>query len=71
MYNEKILDDKNSECVKLWYEWFELFKDDDKRHGEECKALRKRWCKCVDEHSQLLSLEVKTNPIYDEVKKNR
>ena len=71
MYNEKILDDKNSECVKLWYEWYEMFKDPDKRFSKESKALRKKWCKCCDELSELLSLEVKTNPIYDEVKKNR
>ena len=71
MYNEKILNKKNSECVKLWHRWHDIFKDSDKRFSKECTKLRKDWCKCCDEMGDLLSLEVKTNPIYDEVKRNR
>ncbi len=70
MYKENILNEKNSECVRLWNEWHDLFLDPDKRFTEECNLLRKRWCNCCDEMGDLLSLEVKTNPKYDEVRRN-
>ena len=31
---------------------------------EKAKELRKKWSKCVDEHSEMISQEVKTNSRY-------
>ena len=29
---------------------------------------RKRWCRCCEEHSELISQEVKTNPRYNKLR---
>ena len=47
MYREPHLNIKNSECSKLWYEWFELFDNMETRNTEECKNLREKWSKCA------------------------
>ena len=44
-----------------------LFSDVEKRNTEECKELRKKWCKCVTEHGEMISQEVKTNPRYNSI----
>ena len=43
---------KNEECNKLWHKWYEKFRDDPK--SEETKALRKEWCKNVDELNAMI-----------------
>ena len=29
---------------------------------------REKWCQCVDEHTEMLSQEVKTNPRYNKLR---
>lgn len=52
MYKEPHLTVKNEECNKLWHKWYEKFIDDPK--SEETKALRKEWCKNVDELNAMI-----------------
>jgi len=59
LYREKHLQKKSKECAAIWYEWWHLkFELKDK---EKAKELREKWSKCVDEHSEMISQEVKTN----------
>ena len=52
MYKEPHLNEKNEECSKLWYEWYDVqFVQKDK---EKAKELRTKWCKCVDELSEMI-----------------
>ena len=69
MYREPHLNEKNKECVELWHEWHNLFEDLEKRHTEETKQLRKKWCKCVDEMSEMVHQEFLTNPRYNNLNK--
>tara|TARA_A100001201_G_scaffold27199_1_gene29933 strand:- start:692 stop:901 length:210 start_codon:yes stop_codon:yes gene_type:complete len=68
LYREPHLNKKNAECAALWHEWFSLFNEDETKHSKECKDLRKKWCKCVDEHSKMISHEAKTNPRYKDMR---
>ena len=58
---------KNAECAALWHEWF-CFSMKMSKHSKECKDLRKKWCKCVDEHSKMISHLAKTNPRYEDMR---
>ena len=62
MYREPHLQKKSDQCAKIWYDWYELFRENN--DSKECKELRKRWCNCVTEFSKMVSQEVKTNPRY-------
>ena len=59
MYREEHLQKKSDECAAIWRKWqhfqYEI-KDE-----EKARELRKKWSKCVDEHSEMISQEVKTN----------
>lgn len=57
MYKQERLNIKNAECAKLWYEWFELFNENETRHAEETSRRRKVWCKCCDEFSAMIHEE--------------
>ena len=62
MYLEPHLQKKCEECAAIWYEWWHFrFEIKDK---EKAKELRKKWNKCVDEHSEMISQELKTNVRY-------
>ena len=62
MYQEPHLNNKNKECAKIWYEWFEAkYK---KKEIVKAHILRKKWCKCCEEFGEMISQEVKTNPRY-------
>tara|TARA_B100000902_G_C27111523_1_gene813831 strand:- start:126 stop:329 length:204 start_codon:yes stop_codon:yes gene_type:complete len=54
MYKEPHLNIKSAECSKLWYEWFELFRNIETRNSEETKKARQKWCKCSDEHGAMI-----------------
>ena len=62
MYREPHLNHKSKECSEIWYEWYELFRED--KTTKECKELRKKWCKCANELGKMVSQEVNTNPRY-------
>ena len=56
----------SDECAKIWYEWYDAkFKDKDE---ERAKELRNKWSACVDEHSEMIRQEVKTNPRYRDIR---
>ena len=62
MYREPHLQNKSNQCRDIWHEWFkEKFENKNK---EKAKELRKKWGKCVKEHGDMVSEEVKTNPRY-------
>jgi hypothetical protein len=62
LYLEPHLQKKSDECTTIWNEWWHFqYEIKDK---EKAKELRKKWCNCVDEHSKMISQEVKTNPRY-------
>jgi len=62
MYREPHLQCKSDQCRDLWWVWKELWDVD--MYSEETKEARQKWGKCVDEFSEMLSQEVKTNPRY-------
>ena len=62
MYREPHLQKKSDECRDIWHEWFKVKYED--KNEEKAKEIRKKWGKCVDEHSEMVSEEVKTNPRY-------
>ena len=64
-YREPHLQKKSDECAKIWREWFDVKYQ--KQNLEESKELRRQWCQCCDEFSEMISQEVKTNPRYKDV----
>lgn len=62
MYREPHLQIKSDECRDIWHKWFKVKYED--KNEEKAKEIRKKWSKCVDEHSKMISEEVKTNPRY-------
>ena len=54
-YDNEELNVKNAECSKLWYEWYACWSDD--KQSPEAKELRKKWCKCADEHAEMVHQE--------------
>ena len=69
MYREPHLQQKSDQCRDIWHEWFSLFDNPETKNSEECKNLRKKWSKCCNEFSEMISQEVKTNPRYNRVTK--
>ena len=66
MYREPHLNDKSRECADMWNEWYDLKYE--KREIEKASILRKKWCKCCDELSEMVHQEYLTNPRYDNLK---
>ena len=65
MYREPNLQRKSDECRDLWLVWKELWDVD--KFSKEAQEARKKWGKCVTEHSKMISHEVKTNPRYKDI----
>ena len=69
MYREPHLQRKSDQCAVLWKNWYNYkygLKDEKK-----AERYRRLWCKCVDEHSEMCELELKTNPIYTKMKQQK
>jgi len=49
---------KKKECNRLWYEWYELFKDPARRRTGACQEARKRWSECANELNVMFAAEV-------------
>ena len=65
MYREPHLQKKSDECRDIWHEWYkERFEN---KNEESAKEIRKKWCKCVTEHGEMISQEVKTNLRYKDL----
>ena len=62
MYREPHLQRKSDKCAALWKEWYNY--KFGLKNEEKAKEYRKLWGKCCDEHSKMISQEVKTNPRY-------
>jgi len=62
MYREPHLQSKSDECRDLWLVWKELWDVD--KDNKETKNARQKWCRCVTEHGEMISQEVKTNSRY-------
>jgi hypothetical protein len=69
LYREPHLQKKSDECAELWREWFSFFENPEKKHLQETKDLRKKWCKCCTEFGEMVSQEAKTNPRYINIRK--
>tara|TARA_B100000925_G_C21932131_1_gene440756 strand:- start:369 stop:575 length:207 start_codon:yes stop_codon:yes gene_type:complete len=66
MYREPHLQKKSDECANIYREWWHLkyeLKDE-----EKAKICREKWGKCVSEHGEMISQEVKTNPRYQGIR---
>ena len=62
MYKEPHLQRKSDQCAYLWKNWYNY------KYGlgdeEKAEEYRKLWGKCVEEHTKMCEHEVKTNPMY-------
>ncbi|QJT70243.1 hypothetical protein SynMITS9220M01_237 [Synechococcus phage SynMITS9220M01] len=62
MYKEPHLQRKSDQCAYLWKNWYNYkYGLQDEEKAEECRKL---WGKCVEEHAAMCDHEVKTNPMY-------
>ena len=68
MYREPELNTKTKECGIIWEEWYEIFRKKEKGDQEKRKELRKKWCKCCDELSEMINEEVLTNQRYKNIR---
>ena len=56
-YKEEHLNEKSRECSVLWYAWYEIWSVDRNTDCSIVKEARKKWCKCAEEHAEMIHEE--------------